>query len=165
MADIDNLNNRVDSDEDLKDTYELVERLEQMIIQARSVPFSSNCMVDREEALVLVGLIRDGLPVELKQAKWLLDQSRELLETARQQATEIVEDAQHEVAKMIDEHEITQQARRYATETVQDANREAESIHEAAISYTEQRLTHLEDQLTELLVTVRKNKKDLQDNP
>ncbi len=90
MADIDNLNNRVDSDEDLKDTYELVERLEQMIIQARSVPFSSNCMVDREEALVLVGLIRDGLPVELKQAKWLLDQSRELLETARQQATEIV---------------------------------------------------------------------------
>ncbi len=153
----------LEHDEDLKDSYELVERLEQMLIQAKSVPFSSNCMVDREEALVLIGLLRDGLPVELKQAKWLLEQSRELLETARQQASEIVEDAQYEVAKMIDEHEITQQARRYANETVNEANEEADGIHNAAIAYTAQHLTQLEDQLTEILVTVRKNKKDLQE--
>lgn len=148
-------------DEDLKESFELVERLEQMLIQAKSVPFSSNCMVDREEALVLIGLLRDGLPVELKQSKWLLEQSRELLETARQQASEIVEEAQDEVSKMIDEHEITQQARRYANETVNEANDEADSIQAAAISYTEQRLTILEDQLTQMLVTVRGHKKDL----
>lgn len=148
--------------EDLKDSYELLDRMEHSILQARSMPFSANCIIDREEFLVLIGLLRDGLPVELKQAKWLLDQSRELLETARQQSSEIVGDAQNQVARMIDEHEITQQARLYAQDTVAEANEEAQQIREAAIQYTEKRLTQVEDYLTEVLVTVRKHKKDLQ---
>ncbi len=148
--------------EDLKDSYELLDRMEHNVLQARSMPFSANCIIDREEFLVLIGMLRDGLPVELKQAKWLLDQSRELLETARQQSTEIVDDAQNQVAEMIDEHEITQQARRFAQETVAEANEEASQIREAAIQYTENRLAQVEDHLTEVLVTVRKHKKDLQ---
>ncbi len=148
--------------DELKDSYELLDRMEHNVLQAKSMPFSSNCILDREEFLVLIGMLRDGLPVELKQAKWLLDQSRELLETARQQSTQIVEDAQGQVSQMIDEHEITQQARRFAQETVAEANDEARQIREAAISYTENRLAQVEDSLTEVLVTVRKHKKDLQ---
>lgn len=146
----------------LKDSYEVLDRLERMVLQAKSMPFSANCILDREEVLVLIGLLRDGLPVELKQAKWLLDQSHELLDTARNQAREIVDDAQDHVAQLIDEHEITQQARHYAQDTVDEANEEARQIREAALAYTEKRLTLLEDQLTEVLVTVRKHKKDLQ---
>ena len=166
MAD---MNDRYDSrnldsseTDELKDSYELLDRMEHNVLQAKSMPFSSNCIIDREEFLVLIGMLRDGLPVELKQAKWLLDQSRELRETARQQSTQIVEDAQSQVSQMIDEHEITQQARRFAQETVSEANDEARQIREAAIQYTENRLAQVEDSLTEVLVTVRKHKKDLQ---
>lgn len=146
----------------LKDSYEVLERLERMVLQAKSMPFSANCILDREEVLVLIGLLRDGLPVELKQARWLLDQSQELLDTARQQAQGIVDDARDHVAHLIDEHEITQQARHYAQDTVNEANEEARQIREAALHYTENRLTQVEDQLTEVLVMVRKHKKDLQ---
>ncbi len=146
----------------LKDSYEVLDRLERMVLQAKSMPFSANCILDREEVLVLIGLLRDGLPVELKQAKWLLDQSHELLDTARAQARDIVDDARDHVAHLIDEHEITQQARNYAQDTVNEANEEALRIREGALEYTENRLTQVEDQLTEILVTVRKHKKDLQ---
>lgn len=146
----------------LKDSYELLDRLERMVLQAKSMPFSNNCILSREEALVSIGLLRDGLPVELKQAKWLLDQSHEILDTARERANAIVEDAQDHVQHLIDQHEITQQARHYAEDTVNEANEEARQIREAALVYTEKRLSQVEDQLTEILVTVRKHKKELQ---
>ena len=153
----DNANN-----DEIKDSFELLNRLEALVSKAKSVPFSSNCMINREDVLMLTGMIRDALPAQLKQSKWLVEQSRELLDTAREQADSIVDDAQHEVQQMIDEHEITQQARVYAQETIDEANQMAEEIKEGAISYTEKRLSDLENQLTQVLVTIKKHKKDLQ---
>ena len=60
-------------------TADLLDRLEQAIVTAKSVPFSRNCLMDREELLVLVSMIRDNLPAELKQARWLLEQNRQLI--------------------------------------------------------------------------------------
>lgn len=150
--------------EDTKDTFELLDRIENLIKDARNVPFSSNIMLNQEEVLMLLGMVKDSLPGELRQSKWLVEQSRELLETAREQADNIIDDAQHEVQQMIDEHEITQQARMYAQDTIDEANATAAEIQDAAISYTEKRLTALENQLTDVLVTIRKHKTDLQNN-
>ncbi|MCD8499515.1 MAG: ATPase [Clostridiales bacterium] len=91
-----------------QDIESLLERLESLVISARSVPFSDNCMVDREEMLVLITMIRDELPGELKQAKWLLEQNRQLIAEARKEAETIMRDAEARMSRMIDEHEITQ---------------------------------------------------------
>lgn len=166
MADYlnDEMQDRTNSeDEETKDAFELLDRLEKMAQDAKAVPFSSNCVLNREELLMMIGMVRDALPAQLSQSKWLIEQSRELLETAREQADNIVDDAQHEVQQMIDEHEITQQAREYAQETVDKANQEAEEIRSGAVAYTERRLTNLENQLTEILVTVRKHKQELKE--
>lgn len=169
MADYvdDNVDNRnYDDDknqEELKDSNELLNRLEKMLREAKGVPFSSNSMVDTEEALMLVGMIKDSLPAELSQAKWLINQSTELLQNARLQADDIVDEAQYQVQQLIDEHEITEQARAYAKETVEEANKTAAQVKRAALQYTEKRLTTVEDQLTEVLVTIRNHKKDLQE--
>ncbi|NLZ66909.1 MAG: hypothetical protein GX910_04575, partial [Clostridiaceae bacterium] len=42
----------------------LLDRLESSLIDAKSVPFSEKCMVDREEMLFFVRMIREGLPEE-----------------------------------------------------------------------------------------------------
>ncbi len=153
--------NTQDTNEETKDSFELLERLERLINDAKSVPFSSNAMVNREEAKMLIGMIRDSLPSQLRQSKWLIEQSRELLDTAREQADEIVDEAQHEVQQMIDEHEITQQARAYAQETIDEANAQADQIRDGALAYTDNHLTNLEDQIADMLVTIRKHKRDL----
>ncbi len=144
-----------------QDTAEMLDRLENSVVTARSMPFSDNCLVDREEMLVLIGMIRDSLPAELKQAKWLLEQNRQLIAEARKEAENIIREAETRMASMINEHEITQQARQQAAMTLDAAGNSARQIRAGALEYAKKRLNDLEEQLTAMLVTIQKNKKEL----
>ncbi len=140
---------------------DLIDRLEGTVVSARALPFSDNCIVDREEMLVLVTMIRDGLPAELKQARWLLEQNRQLIAEARKEAETIMREAESRMTAMIDEHEITQQARQQAEITLENANQAARQIRNGALEYAKKRLNDIEEQLTQMLVTVQRNKKEL----
>jgi vacuolar-type H+-ATPase subunit H len=142
-------------------TAELIDRLENCVHSARSLPFSDSCLVDREEMIVLIGMIRESMPPELKQAKWLLEQNRQLIAEARKEAENIMREAESRMASMIDEHEVTVQARQQAAQTIETANNSARQIRTGAIEYARKRLSDLEEQLTEMLVTIQKNKKEL----
>ncbi|HBP38795.1 MAG TPA: ATPase [Clostridiales bacterium] len=144
-----------------QDTAELLDRMENSVATARSLPFTDSCLVDKEEMIVLIGLIRDSLPSELKQAKWLLEQNRQLIAEARKEAESIMREAESRMSSMIDEHEITVQARQQAAQTIEAANNSARQIRAGAIEYARKRLADLEEQLTEMLVMIQKNKKDL----
>lgn len=144
-----------------QDTAELLDRMESSVTTARALPFTDSCLVDREEMLVLIGLIRESLPSELKQAKWLLEQNRQLIAEARKEAENIMREAESRMSSMIDEHEITVQARQQAAQTIEAANGSARQIRNGAIEYARKRLSDLEEQLTEMLVMIQKNKKDL----
>ena len=139
----------------------MLQQIEHAIATARSVPFSDNCMVDREEMLLLISMIRDGLPAELKQARWLLDQNRQLIAEARKEAENIMREAESRMARMVDEHEITQQARTQAAQTVEAANQTSRQIRGGALDYARKRLTEVEEELTEMLVMIQRNKKEL----
>lgn len=143
------------------DLYELIDRLEGNVLNAKSVPFTSNCMVDKEEMLILIGMLRDNLPVEIKQAKWLLDQNRQVVAEARRDADNIVRQAEKRVATMIDEHEVTMQARQLAAQTLEQSNQSAKQIRSGAIDYAAGRLTDLEDQLTDILIQLQKHINEL----
>ena len=71
-------------------------------------------------------------------------------------------DAQAQMARMIDEHEITIKAREEATDLIEDATRQSTDIRNSAIKYTHDILTDLEDQLAEILTFVTRNKKELE---
>lgn len=141
----------------------LLERLEVELVDARSLPFSDKCLVDREEMLFLVRMIREGLPEELERAKWVLQQNRQLINQARREADTIMRDAEAQMARMIDEHEVTQQALNNASVMIEDASRQGAEIRAAAIDYAHEMMTNLENHLTDILVNITRNKKSLGD--
>lgn len=145
------------------DLYELLDRMENNVLQAKQIPFSNNCMIEREEMLIMIGMLRDNLPVEIKQAKWLLEQNRQLIAESRREADQIIRQAENRMSAMLDEHEITKQAREYAEQTVEQAKGSADKIREGAIKYAEKRLADVEEQLTSVLVQIQKNRSELQD--
>ena len=49
--------------------FTLLETLEDIMEKSRNVPFSTKCVVDRDEILEIVKEIRLKLPDEIKQAK------------------------------------------------------------------------------------------------
>ncbi|HHT25477.1 MAG TPA: ATP synthase F0 subunit B [Clostridiaceae bacterium] len=154
--------NRKKTDQLIDNSIEdVLVKLEETLHAARKVPLSDQCMVDREEILFLLDLLREQLPEELRQAKWLLQQNRQLIAEARKEAESILHEAEIQMSRMIDEHEITQQAKIEAQRIVDDANTQSRQIQTSTMDYVKNNLDDLEDQLTEMLVYIQKNKKDL----
>ena len=143
------------------DIIELLDRLTDTVRQAKSLPFSDNCVVDREDLLYWINQIRENLPEEIHQSRWLLEQNRQVVASARQKAESILRETEQRSAIMINEHEITLRAREMAQATIEQANQAAWQMRVAATDYARQRLTEVESRLTEILVRVQKNKKEL----
>ncbi len=143
------------------DLIELLDQLTLSIRQAKGIPFSDNCIVDREDVLYWINQIRENLPEEINQARWLLEQNRQVVASARQKAESILRETEQRSAIMINEHEITLRAREMAQMTIEQANQAAWQMRVASTDYARQRLTEVENQLTEVLVKVQKNKKEL----
>ena len=143
------------------DLIELLDQLTETVRQAKGIPFSDNCIVDREDVLYWINQIRENLPEEIHQARWLLEQNRQVVASARQKAESILRETEQRSAIMINEHEITLRAREMAQMTIEQANQTAWQMRVASTEYARQRLTEVENQLTEILVKVQKNKKEL----
>ncbi len=65
------------------------------------------------------------------------------------------------MARMVDEHEITQQARQQAAEILENAEQNSRQIRSGAMDYAKNILGTVEEDLTEMLVTLQRNKKSL----
>ena len=59
--------------------FTLLESLEEIIENSRSVPFSGKGIVDKDELFDLIKEIRIKLPDELKQAKWVKEERQRIL--------------------------------------------------------------------------------------
>lgn len=141
-----------------KDSDFYLSRLEEKLKTARKLPLSDQCVVDRMELLLLLDNARKSLPDDLRRAQWLLEQNHNLIAETRKEAEKIMRDAEQEIAKMIDEHEITQAAQEEAQRIMEEAGMQSRQIHDEAMAYVSNLLQDLEGQLTEMLVYVRKNK-------
>lgn len=143
------------------DLIDLLEQLTQTVRQAKGIPFSNNCIVDREDLLYWINQIIENLPEQINQARWLLEQNRQVVASARQKAESILRETEQRSAIMINEHEITLRAREMAQMTIEQANQAAWQMRVASTDYARARLSEVENQLTEVLVKVQKNKKEL----
>ena len=144
-----------------KDLYELLDQLQATIEQAKGVPFSDNCIVDRADVLYWIKQIRASFPSEVQQAKWIVDQQRQVVASARQKAESILRESEQRQAIMVDEHQVTLLAKEQSQQILAQANQQSEEIYARSIDYARKRLTELENELTDLLVRIQKDKKEL----
>lgn len=83
MSDIYLEDDHAEIEEDLKPApvgvEELLLRVRELIDLARSMPMSASVLVNREELLELLDDALDGLPEELRHARWLLKEREEFL--------------------------------------------------------------------------------------
>ncbi|NLT12139.1 MAG: hypothetical protein GXY06_06985 [Clostridiaceae bacterium] len=143
------------------DIIDLLDQLQSTVSEAKGLPFSDNCIVDRQDVLYWINQIRDALPEEVRQARWIVEQNRQVVASARQKAESILRESEQQSAMMIDEHEITLQARAVADKMIEEANQTSWEMRVASTEYARQRLSEIENHLTEMLVKVQKNKKEL----
>lgn len=105
-----------------------LQQLEDLIAEAKGVPLSSSVLVSREEVLGVLESIREGLPEEIKQARWVVKDREELLGKARQSAEGIVQEALVEQGRLASEQEVVQRAEREAGTILGEARDQARQV-------------------------------------
>lgn len=141
--------------------YNLLSRMELMIQSAKTLPLSTNIVLNRENLLTLIAALQEQLPEAIKQANYIVQEQNALLREAKQEAENYMRRAEIKAATLIDESKITQQAQAKANEIVMAAQQQANEMHDSAVDYVGKLLTEAEMNLNDMIEVVRQNKKEL----
>ena len=141
--------------------FTLLETLEDIMEKSRNVPFSSKCIVDKEEFLEIIKEIRLKLPDEIKQAKWIKEERQRILVEAQNEANDIIKEAEIRIISMIDEHEITRKAYEKKVEIIETANEMSREIKSGTEEYADGVLAGIEVALEDALKVIQNNRKEL----
>src|SRR5215203_2673765 len=89
------------------DVLVLIDRLEELVEDARSFPgFGNTAMVDRDAAFDIIDQMRQTIPEELKQARWIVKERQAMLDEARSESDRIIRSAQDEAEKITSADEV-----------------------------------------------------------
>lgn len=128
----------------------LLDEIEEMLDRGKVVPFSGKISIDKDDFYSIIGEIRAGLPGELKQAKWVIDERNKILVDAQREADEIIKTAEDLKMRMIDDNEVTKQAYEQAATILDNAKHTANEVRLGAIEYADDLLSDAESKVREL---------------
>ena len=150
-----------DEPEKIPDTAALLVELREALDAARSMPLSASVMVNRDEFGELLQDAIDGLPEELRQARWLLKERDEVIERAEHEAARIIDVARVRAERMVERTEVVREARRAAEDTIDQAGRLAAQMRLEAEDYVDRKLAAFEVVLDRTMQQVAKGRERL----
>jgi vacuolar-type H+-ATPase subunit H len=127
-----------------------LQQLEDLVRDAKSMPLSSSALLNREEVLELVAEMRESLPEEIKQARWVVKDREDLLAKARHEAEAIVEAAHQEQLRLARQQEVVARAHEEAGRIQQEAEGDARKVRLEAEDYVDAKLAQFEIVLRKL---------------
>lgn len=138
---------------------ELLDMLFDMIDEAKGVPFSGDkCMVERDKALDLIDEIKSGFPVELAEAKKLLQAKGEYLASAKREGELVIQQAEEKAKQMLAEDQMMAQARVKSAELIRQAEERSRELKLAANAYCEDALRRTEEAVAEAHEEIKKSR-------
>ena len=140
------------------DVLVLIDKLDDLIHNARPVPLTDQVRVDREEIYDLLDQMRATIPEEIKQARWIVKERQEMLAEAKREAERVVKEARDQQARLISEEEVYKQAERGAEEILEDARDTERQIRLGAEDYADEILSTLEVNLQKFLAAVQRGR-------
>jgi cell division septum initiation protein DivIVA len=129
------------------DILQLIDRLEELFNESKSIPLTRNVMVDEDRMLDIIDQMRIAIPEEVKKAQQLLGQRDRVLAQAQEEANRTLELARQKADQMVTKEMVAQEAARRAEQIMAQARNEAENIRADADDYAMNSLTQLQDEL------------------
>jgi cell division septum initiation protein DivIVA len=136
-------------------------QLERLVTEAKTVPLSASIMLNRAEIDGVVGDLRDALPDELTQARWVIKERDDILEHARTDAQRMVADAREERDRLVSMQEVLRASEEQADRIVSDAREHARRIRLEAEDYVDAKLANFEVVLNKTLGAVERGRAKL----
>ena len=129
------------------DILQLIDRLEELFNESKSIPLTRNVMVDEDRMLDIIDQMRIAIPEEVKKAQQLLGQRDRVLAQAQEEANRTVELARQKADQLASKEMVVQEAQRRAEQILAQARADAETTRGDADDYVMRSLTQLQAEL------------------
>lgn len=128
------------TDEPITEAAQGLDKLREILTQAKGVPMSASCVVNRGDLLELVDRIRTSLPEEFGRAQGLLANSDA-------EAESILAAAREQAARMTEDHAIMREAREAAEQLRRDTEQECADLRRETDVFIDSRMASFESVL------------------
>ena len=134
----------------------IISELYDMVQDARAVPLAADkCIIERDKVLDMLDEIIAQLPVELKQARTIVESRNELITQARREAELLVRQATEKADKMITEDSVYQQTKERCQEMLDQTQARMAQLRKVSNDYMDDALRRTEEAIALSLEDVR----------
>jgi cell division septum initiation protein DivIVA len=144
------------------DILHLVDRLEELFNESRSIPFTHSVVVDEDRMLDIIDQMRVSIPDEIKKAQQLLAQRDRILAQSQEEANRTLALAREKSDQLVERDQIVQAAQARADQIIEQSRVEGENTKREADQYVLETLTSIEMELDRTLSQVRNGIRTLQ---
>ena len=143
------------------DVLVLIDKLDDLIHNAKPVPMSDRVRVDKEEIYDILDQMRATIPEEIKQARWIVKERQEMLAEAKREVDRLLAEAREQAVREASQTEIVKIAEHQAQDIVDDARRQARETRLEMEDWADGILSTLEVNLDKFLSAVKRGRERL----
>jgi cell division septum initiation protein DivIVA len=143
------------------DVQDLLEHITATVRDAKAMPMSASCLVNRAELLEDLDRLRAALPADLDHADALLSDRDAIVASGEAQAHDLLRAAHAEREQLLEQTEVLVAARERAAAVVEDARAEAGRLLSDADHYVDRTLGEFEVVLGQLAAQVSNGRERL----
>ena len=147
------------------DILELLDILYGMVNEAWGVPLGNDkCIIEREKAIDIINDIKAALPSSISESKRLVAARDEFIGNAKREAEALRKNAEEQARTLVDQQEIVRTAREKSTRMVNDAELKTAELKRVASQYVDEIMRQAEESLNTALSTVRQTQNAFKPN-
>ena len=132
---------------DRQTAEEKLENLRELIMNARSMPMSASCVINRGEVLAAIDDVIENLPDEIADAQHVLDRSQSRIAEGEAEAGRILADAREHAVRLAQHSEVVRVAEEIAEKLRSDAEAEASALRRETDAFIDSRMAGFESVL------------------
>ena len=142
---------------------DIISALYDMVQDARGLPLGADkCIVERDKVLDMLDEIIAQLPVELKQARTIVESRNELIGQARREAETLIRQAQQKAEELVSEEAIYKEAKRQCQEMLVQTQARMAELRKVSNDYMDDALRRTEESIAISLEDVRNTRAKFQ---
>jgi soluble cytochrome b562 len=145
------------------DVLVLIDKLDDVVHNAKAVPLTDQVRIDREEIYEILDQMRATIPEEIKQARWIVKERQEMLAEAKRECDRLLGEAREQAAREASQTEIVRLAERQAQDIIDEARRSARETRLEMEDWADGILSTLEVNLDKFLSAVKRGRERLQE--
>ena len=126
---------------------EKLARLRELILNARAMPMSASCVINRGDVLAAIDDVIDNMPDEIADAQQVIDRSQSRIAEGEAEAGRIIGEAREHAIELARHSEVVRVAEEIAAKVKADAEAEAEALRRETDAFIDSRMANFESVL------------------